>query len=134
MAIPADILNNARELRSSLTDAEKLLWQLLRNRRFCGYKFRRQHPVNSFILDFYCHDEKLAVDLDGGGHCSDEQIAYDAERTKELEGAGIRVLRFWNNDVLKNTETILESILAALSPSPGASRHPLPKGEGENIG
>jgi ATP-dependent helicase HrpA/adenine-specific DNA-methyltransferase len=99
MAIPSDILNNARELRSRLTDAEKLLWHILRDRRFCGYKFRRQHPVSRFILDFYCYEEKLAVELDGGVHCSDEQLAYDAERTKELEGAGIRVLRFWNNDV-----------------------------------
>ena len=73
----------------------------------------------------------MAIELDGGGHCSDEQLAYDAVRTKELEEAGIIVLRFWNSDVLENLESVLESILAALSPSPGASRHPLPEGEGK---
>jgi very-short-patch-repair endonuclease len=114
-----------------MTDAEKLLWYLLRNRRFCGYKFRRQHPVNRFILDFYCQDKKLAIELDGGGHCSDGQMKHDALRTKALEGAGIRVLRFWNSEVLGNLEGVLRTIFEAVSPSPGASRHPLPEGEGK---
>jgi very-short-patch-repair endonuclease len=130
MAIPPDILFNARELRATQTDAENLLWLLLRNRRFCGFKFRRQHPVSRFILDFYCHEASLAIELDGGGHADKEQVEYDTERTKELEGAGIMVLRFWNSDVFKNIESVLESIYAALSPSPGAMRHPLPEGEG----
>jgi very-short-patch-repair endonuclease len=101
--LPPHILHNARALRAGLTDAEQLLWYFLRNRSFCGYKFRRQHPIGRYILDFYCHDERLAVELDGGGHALDEQYLYDAERTKELEGAGIRVLRFWNNQVLTET-------------------------------
>ena len=130
LTIPPEILHNARELRTTLTDAENLLWALLRSRRFCGFKFRRQHPVGRYILDFYCHDALLAIELDGGGHADADQKEYDAERTKELDGAGIRVLRFWNNDVLKNTESVLEQILGELFPSPGASRHPLPDGEG----
>ena len=124
MTILPDILNNARELRKRLTDAEELLWHLLRNRRFCGYKFRRQHPVSRYILDFFCLDEKLAIELDGGGHNEANQQEYDAERTKVLEGAGIRVLRFWNDDVLKNTDTVLEEVLAALTNTP----HPPQRG------
>ena len=130
--LPPHILHNARELRARLTDAEQLLWHLLRNRSFCGYKFRRQHPVGRYILDFYCHDERFAIELDGGGHGAEEQAFYDTERTKELEGAGIRVLRFWNNQVLMETESVLMTLFAALaaSSSPGAPRHPLPEGEG----
>jgi very-short-patch-repair endonuclease len=130
MPVPTEILNYARELRATQTDAEQLLWLLLRNRRFCGFKFRRQHPLNAYILDFYCHDARLAIELDGGGHSADEQMAYDAERTKELEKAGIKVLRFWNDEVLKKIETVLESIYVTLSPSPGL-RPPSPLGRGD---
>jgi very-short-patch-repair endonuclease len=119
MPVPPNVLKSARELRFKQTDAEKTLWFLLRDRRFCGFKFRRQHPIGGFILDFYCHEVRLAIELDGGGHAIEEQTAYDAMRTKELEGAGIRVLRFWNNDVLKDLESVLESIYTELSPSPG---------------
>lgn len=133
MGVPCDILQYARQLRGSQTDAENLLWYLLRNRRFCGFKFRRQHPVGGYILDFYCHEALLAIELDGGGHAVETQVAYDSQRTKELEGTGIRILRFWNNDLLRDTEAVLEAIYAALQqPSPGASRHPLPEGEGKS--
>jgi very-short-patch-repair endonuclease len=114
MAVPHDILHNARQLRGTQTDAENLLWHILRGRRFCGFKFRRQHPVGSYILDFYCHDAQLAIELDGGGHAVEEQMEYDQQRTKELTGAGIRVLRFWNNQVFKQTEAVLEAIYEAL--------------------
>jgi very-short-patch-repair endonuclease len=133
MAIPEHVLCCARELRATQTEAEVLLWHLLRNRGFCGYKFRRQHPVSGYILDLYCHEAKLAIELDGGGHGDEEQAAYDEERTKELDGAGIKVLRFWNDELLTNTDAVLEEIFAALQdrfPSPGAPRHPLPEGEG----
>ena len=130
MAVPTGILTNARILRAQLTDAELLLWTLLRGRRFCGIKFRRQHPFGRFILDFYSHDFKLAIELDGSGHNEQEQKVYDAERTKALEGAGIKVLRFWNHEVLNDLEAVLETLHAELVPSPGASRHPLPGGEG----
>jgi len=99
MSVPSCILANARTLRVQHTDAERLFWHLLRDRRFCGVKFRRQHPFDRFILDYYCHDARFAIELDGGGHNDQEQKAYDNERTSLLESAGIRVLRFWNHEV-----------------------------------
>jgi very-short-patch-repair endonuclease len=123
MSVPSDILNFARELRGSHTDAENLLWMLLRDRRFCGFKFRRQHPVGGYILDFYCHKRRIAVELDGGGHAAEEQANYDNERTKVLEGAGIKVLRFWNDDVLRNTEMVLEALHGALDHPAGSRSH-----------
>ena len=110
MPIPPELLNFARQLRKGQTDSEKLLWYLLRGRRFCGFKFRRQDPICGYILDFHCHDAGLAVELDGGGHNMEDQRQYDDERTKVLEAAGIRVIRFWNNDVLNSLEQVLEEI------------------------
>lgn len=120
--LPNDILSYARLLRESQTDAEKLLWLLLRNRRLAGFKFRRQHPVGRFILDYYCHEALLAVELDGGQHL-EETALHDAQRTSELSHNGIRVIRFWNNDLLKDPCAVLESIFAELvkrteAPSP----------------
>jgi len=135
--IPEDLLTFARQLRQDQTDAERFLWSLLRDRRFASAKFRRQHPVETeqgrFILDFYSHDLKLAIELDGGQH--QEAVARDIKRTQALAALGIEVLRFWNNTVLANTESVLESLWnkvnemseANKSPSPPA---PLPGGEG----
>jgi very-short-patch-repair endonuclease len=95
LPLPTELLIFARQLRKEQTDAEKLLWRVLRGRHFCGFKFRRQYPICGYILDFYCHDAGLAVELDGGGHNHEEQRLYDEERTKALTGAGIRVIRFW---------------------------------------
>jgi len=109
----------ARELRQQSTDAENLLWRALRNRRFGGYKFRRQHILGPYILDFYCPAAKLAVEADGGGHAEPEQQARDQERARFIEAQGIRLLRFWNHDVLLRTEAVLGEIdraLAAASP------------------
>ena len=114
MPVPPELLTFARELRKSQTDTENLLWHLLRDRRFCGFKFRRQYPLGGYILDFYCHTAKLAIELDGGGHNSEEQRLYDSGRTKVLEGEGLRVLRFWNNEVLNSLEDVLAEIYAQL--------------------
>ncbi len=125
--IPHDILQKARELRKNQTDAEQLLWGLLRNHRFANKKFRRQHPIARYILDFYCHELKLAIELDGGQHNENSARKYDEERTRFLNEQGIRVLRFWNNEVLRETQAVLESLwnaVNALTPTP------LPKGEG----
>jgi very-short-patch-repair endonuclease/predicted GIY-YIG superfamily endonuclease len=122
--IPDDILKNARELRKNQTDAEQLLWGLLRDRRFAGKKFRRQHPVDRYILDFYCHELKLAVELDGGQHNEEVAQHYDKERTRLLNEHGIQVIRFWNNEVLRQTDSVLEALWNALTPTP------LPEGEG----
>jgi len=97
-------------MRKEQTDAEQLLWRLLRNRNFCGFKFCRQYPIGGYILDFFCDEVNLAIELDGGGHADVEQASYDDERTKVLNGSGIRVIRFWNNDLLNKTEAVLEEI------------------------
>jgi very-short-patch-repair endonuclease len=123
--VPATLLANARSLRKTATDAESLLWHLLRNRGLAGAKFRRQHPEAGYVLDFYCDEARLAVELDGGQHA--EQQAYDERRSAVLAERGIRVLRFWNDQVFKETEAVLEQIYLALqAPSPGAARRPLP--------
>ena len=115
--IPPGLRQACRDLRQNATDAENLLWRLLRDRQLNGAKFRRQHPVGPFILDFYCDEFKLAIELDGGGHAEEKQKLYDEQRTMVLEGEGIRVLRFWNNDVLTKTEAVLEVIWNSLTPT-----------------
>jgi very-short-patch-repair endonuclease len=112
--LPPQLLANARALRKNKTDAEDLLWQLLRNRQLNGFNFRRQHPLpKGFILDFYCAEVKLAVELDGAPHFEQEQKEYDEGRTYELKEYGIRVIRFWNEEVMKNTEEVLRKIAEA---------------------
>jgi adenine-specific DNA-methyltransferase len=110
--LPEDIRAYARELRGRMTDAETLLWMLLRNRRIAGAKFRRQHPVGRYILDFYCDEQKLGIELDGGQH--DEAVEYDQQRDDWLRAQGIQVLRFWNNQMLKETEAVMEAIYRVL--------------------
>lgn len=105
----------ARTLRQDSTDAEQRLWRYLRNRRLAGYKFRRQHPFPPYILDFYCDAAKLAVELDGGQHNSDEGRAHDEIRTSFLASHGIQVIRFWNDVVLTETDAVLEAIHNALT-------------------
>jgi len=119
-SLPPELLARCRELRkSSSSDAEQKLWACLRNRQLFGAKFRRQAPVGGFILDFYCFEAGLAIELDGGQHAEPSQEAYDQERTRAMEREGIRVLRFWNHEVLKNMEEALEVIADALTlPSP----------------
>ena len=109
-----EIIERCRELRHNPTQAEIVLWDLLRNRRLEGYKFRRQHPVSRLILDFYCEDLHLAIEVDGGVHLEPDQEEYDLFRTQMLNQLGIRVLQFWNNDVIRNPEKVLEVIREAL--------------------
>lgn len=109
------IWTNARSLRSNLTDAERRLWSRLRGRQLNGFKFRRQYPVAGYIADFACVESKLIVELDGGQHA--EQAHYDEQRTRRIETNGYRVLRYWNDEVLKRTDDVLEDILRkALTP------------------
>ena len=114
MPVPPELLIFAKQLRQQQTDAEQLLWQVLRGRNLNGFKFRRQYPVGGYILDFYCYEASLAIELDGGGHNTEEQFLYDTERTKALIGAGIKVVRFWNHDVLNSLEAVLEEIYGYL--------------------
>ena len=99
-----------RELRQDSTDAEKLLWAELRNRRLKGLKFRRQHPLDKFIVDFYCNEKKLVVELDGAVH--DEKINkdYAEARTALLAGLNVFVLRFRNEEVINNMKEVLKKI------------------------
>ena len=102
----------ARQLRREMSDAERLLWKHLRAHRFAGEKFRRQEPIGPFIVDFVSHGSRLIIELDGGQHTT--QVAYDEERSRWLNGRGYRVIRFWNNQVLTETQPVLESIALAL--------------------
>jgi very-short-patch-repair endonuclease len=121
-------VDRARSLRGAQTDAEQALWHRLRNRRLDGWRFRRQHEIDLYIVDFVCADAALIVELDGGQH--GEQLIYDETRTRKLQEMGYRVLRFWNNDVLKNLDSVLEVIMEALA-SPTHHPNPLPEGERE---
>jgi very-short-patch-repair endonuclease len=110
---------NAKNLRSRMTIAETRLWYHLRAGRFQGWKFRRQVPLGTYVVDFLCEEARLIVEADGGQHADD--AAADEERTNWLNSRGYEVMRFWNNDVLGNTQgvlTILAERLAAKLPSP----------------
>jgi lysyl-tRNA synthetase class 2 len=119
----------ARRLRRNQTDAERVLWFRLRDRRLAGWKFKRQVPIDRFIVDFFCADGKLIVELDGGQH--DKNREQDADRTKILEAMGYLVLRFWNHDVLQNTNGVLEEILSTLPQQSFEPPHPTPLPCGE---
>ena len=100
----------ARDLRKNETSAEELLWRNLRNRKLDGLKFRRQHPLDKFIPDFYCHEKKLAIEVDGSVHDSRDAKESDEGRTYELKELGITVLRFRNEEVLKDMSLVLKKI------------------------
>ncbi len=100
----------ARELRQPQTPAEATLWKYLRNRNL-EYKFRRQHTIDFFIIDFYCAQVKLCIEIDGGTHLAKEQQEYDKARTEYLESLGRKVIRFTNNDVRFNIHAVVQQII-----------------------
>jgi len=118
------IFENAKALRQEMTKEEKIMWGILRNRRLNGLKFRRQHPVLDYIVDFYCHEYKLIVEIDGGIHQLKENIEYDKDRTEIFEEEGLQVLRFTNKEILENIDQVKAAILNAPHP-------PTPSPEGE---
>jgi methionine--tRNA ligase beta chain len=139
LPMPDSIKEFARKLRKEQTVPESLMWALLRDRRLGGTKFRRQHPVGSYVLDFFCVEANLAIELDGGQHA--EAHTQDENRSAFLKSQGIDVLRFWNNQVLVETEAVLEKIWweldarkmivdSKIAHSPSV---PLPEGEGSKI-
>jgi methionyl-tRNA synthetase len=140
--VPQTLLAFARKLRTEQTDAEQLIWALLRDGRIGKAKFRRQHPIEvqsrKYILDFYCDELKLAVELDGGQR--QERSGAAEAGTNELNKVGIKVLRFSNNDVLKDTDAVLESLWNEIMDKSSSEKTlpsrlaPLPKGEGEVMG
>jgi adenine-specific DNA-methyltransferase len=106
----------ARTLRRNQTAAEKRLWRHLRNRGLAGHKFRRQYPIGPYIADFVCLEKYLVVEADGGQHV--ERAAEDERRTGFIEAQSFKVLRFWNHDVLRETEAVLKVILNELIEHP----------------
>jgi len=111
MPIDRDILKLARQMRHELAPAEAKLWKRLRDRRFESFKFRRQRPIGRYIVDFFCRECLLIVELDGDSHAGRE--AADAKRQSELEACGYRVLRFWNHEVFDELEWVLDTIFDA---------------------
>jgi|ERR1700730_824577 very-short-patch-repair endonuclease len=137
-------VEQARRLRGKSTNAEKRLWSRLRNRQLAGLRFRRQHPVGNRIIDFFCSEAKLGIELDGAGHHRHFGQTLDLDREIELYEKGIRILRFHNRDVFDNLDGILNAIIFAIDPerslwpgrlrkmmanSPNPHLNPLPEGE-----
>ena len=110
MKLDPQLLEFAKIMRQNATDAEHLMWQLLRAKRFMNLKFRRQHVIAPYIVDFYCHELGLVIELDGSQHGTGDAIEYDTERTKFLEVLGLKVVRYWNHDVLGRSEVVLEDL------------------------
>lgn len=104
------LIERCREMRKNPTRAEKLLWECLRKKQLDGYKFRRQHPILGFVVDFYCHELRLAIELDGSVHLISDQAELDTYRSQALQDEGVFVLRFWNSEVINNVENVLEEI------------------------
>jgi very-short-patch-repair endonuclease len=115
MGAKGKLFSNARMLRKTSTEAELLLWSNLRNKRLKGFKFRRQHPITRYIADFYCHEAKLIIELDGGIHNLPDYQEHDEGRTFELENDGIQVIRFTNTEILDNIVSVLDKITAILN-------------------
>ncbi|MFQ5785837.1 MAG: endonuclease domain-containing protein [Alphaproteobacteria bacterium] len=114
--MPSEI---ARHMRKNPTHAERRLWERLRSRQLAGCQFRRQAPIGRYVVDFVCFARRLVVEVDGGQHAVD--ATADAKRPKWLDGEGFEVLRFWNNDVLGNTDGVVEAIHNALCEQQGRS-------------
>ena len=110
-----EIFKRAKELRKNTTPGENNLWTILRKKHFEGYKFRRQHPIFKYIADFYCHELKLVIELDGGIHLNPEQAEYDRGRTLQLNELGIEVMRISNQEVWDDIDEVSFKILDKIS-------------------
>ncbi len=127
--LSTDLLCKSRDLRKNQSDAEKFLWRQLRNRAFCGFRFKRQRVFGFYIVDFYCSSSQLIIELDGGQHDSPKQREYDRQRTEYLKSLGLHVIRFWNHHVFLETDAVMQAIWNALNrhtltlnPSPAGGR------------
>lgn len=136
MPIRKQTLAQARDLRKKVRWTEKLLWRYLRNRKLSGCKFRRQQPIDRYILDFYSPEKRLAIEIDGREHGEPDSMAHDKKREIYLRQQGIRVLRFWNFQLRENLEGVLERIrIEAERPEevfPSPQPSPAQRGEGED--
>lgn len=106
----------ARVLRKDSTIQERRLWNLLKNHQFYGLKFKRQHPIGEYIVDFICKEAKIIIEVDGGQHNENENIEADKIRTKYLESKGYKVIRFWNNEVYENIDGVIKRLEAEINP------------------
>jgi very-short-patch-repair endonuclease len=117
-----ELFRLAERMRKKPTEAEKVLWKSLKGFRREGFIFRRQHPIEFFIADFYCHKIKLVIEVDGGIHLIDERLEYDDRRSGEIERFGIKVIRFKNEEVIYNVESVIHEVEIIInklsSPSP----------------
>ena len=114
----AGMTPKARQLRRIPTEAEKILWKALRRNQLCGVSFRRQHPIGRYVLDFYSPSAGLAIEVDGGQHAAGRQKEIDGRRDQWLAANGVRMLRFWNNEVLSNLQGVLQTIVLDLEKTP----------------
>lgn len=105
-------------MRRNSTPAEILLWNRLRDRRMCGHKFRRQHSIGRYVLDFYSPKLRLGIELDGSQHLKDDQVDYDQARTDWLAAQNIKIIRYWNNEILNQMESVLEDIYRTIKELP----------------
>jgi very-short-patch-repair endonuclease len=106
----ASVLNNAEKNRLNNTPAEAVLWEAIRLKKLDGFKFRNQHAIGGYVVDFYCHEAKLAIEVDGEYHLEPNQKEYDEERTLRIEASGVKIIRFTNQEVLTNLEAVLVKI------------------------
>jgi len=125
--MPITLTETAKDLRKRMTDAERVLWQRLKAKQLDGLKFRRQEQIGRFIVDFVCHDKAIVIEADGGQHAAERE--KDEERTQWLNSQGYTVLRYWNNEILTNTEGVMESIRSACMEGP-SPRHSPTEGRG----
>ena len=112
-----EIFKRAKELRGNMTSAERILWSKINSGKLQGFRFKPQHPIDRFIVDFYCHKARLVIEIDGEVHNEEDQKERDQGRSAELEDFRLTILRFSNQDILENTEDVLKSIKQVLSNS-----------------
>ncbi len=105
----------SRTLRQNLSPVEALVWSRLKGRQLGGYKFRRQYPAGGYFIDFYCAERKLGLEFDGSQHAEKDAPAYDAERDRLIAALGIRIVRYWNREVLTNLDGVMDDLLRRLN-------------------
>lgn len=110
--------DRSREMRKNPTEAEKALWRILKSGNLTKLTFSRQKPLGNYIVDFYCSKAQLVIEVDGYSHAVLEQKRYDEERTAYLQGFNLKVLRFWNNEVIQNSEGVYETIIQTIKETP----------------
>jgi len=111
-----ELVKKRQYLRKRMTKAEIFLWSKLKGKQLNGLKFRRQYGINNYVIDFYCPEQKLAIEIDGGVHGYISRMIHDKQRQRGIEALGIKVLRYTNNDVIKNIKGVLYNIITTIQP------------------